>query len=79
MFDDNVVVPFLVRWPGALKPRSTSDVLVSTIDILPTLAEVAGAREGADLKVDGRSLVPLLKQEAVADWRDVFSVISDLV
>jgi choline-sulfatase len=72
MFDDNVVVPFVVRWPGVVEPSSTSDALVSTIDILPTLAEVAGAREGAELKVDGHSLVPLLKQEADADWRDAY-------
>lgn len=62
VFDDNVVVPFIVRGPGVVKPGSTSDALVSTIDILPTVAEVAGA--GSDLKVDGCSLVPLLKQEA---------------
>ena len=44
MFDDSVLVPFIIRWPGVVNPGSTSDALVSTMDILPTLAEVAGVK-----------------------------------
>lgn len=47
MFDDSLLVPFIVRWPGVVKPGSVSDALVSTIDILPTLAYAAGVRTPA--------------------------------
>lgn len=72
MFDDNVVVPFVVRWPGVVDPGSTSDALVSTLDILPTLSEVAGVGEGLDAKLDGRSLLPLLRKEGGVEWRDAY-------
>ncbi len=29
MFDDSVLVPFIVRWPGVVKPGTTCDALVS--------------------------------------------------
>ena len=61
MFDDSVLVPFIIRWPGVVKPGSTSKALVSTIDILPTLSEIAGVK--TPLKTDGRSLVPILKHQ----------------
>lgn len=70
MFDDSVLVPFIVRWPGVVKPGTASDALVSTIDILPTLAEITGVK--APRNVDGRSLLPLLKGEPNVVWRDAY-------
>lgn len=56
------------RWPGTLKPADTS-ALSAHIDVLPTLAAIAGAApdERLDRQVEGRSLVPLLK-DPVAPW-----------
>ena len=45
------------------------DKLTAHIDMFATLAELAGAKIDADVKLDGRSLVPLLK-DADADWAD---------
>ena len=70
MFDDSVLVPFIVRWPGVVKPGTTSDALVSTIDILPTLAEIAGVE--APPQVDGRSLLPLLNAQPNVRWRNAY-------
>ena len=70
MFDDSVLVPFIVRWPGVVKPGTTSDALVSTIDIFPTLAEIAAVK--VPPQVDGRSLVPLLKNDPNATWRTAY-------
>jgi arylsulfatase A-like enzyme len=58
------------RWPGTLKPAAT-DALAAHVDVLPTLAELAGAKLTAAVKaqVEGRSLVPLLK-DARANWPD---------
>jgi arylsulfatase A-like enzyme len=58
----------LWRWPGQLQPSSV-DRLCAHIDVLPTLAELAGAKLNAELltQVEGRSLVPMLK-DPTADW-----------
>ena len=77
MFDDSVLVPFIVRWPGVVKPGTTIDSLVSTIDVLPTLAEIAGVE--APPNVDGRSLLPLLKGEPNVAWRDAYCDTYDMI
>jgi choline-sulfatase len=77
MFDDSVLVPFIVRWPGVVKPGSTNDALVSTIDILPTLAEATGAESPSG--IDGKSLLPLLKNTSSAPWRDAWLDTYDMI
>lgn len=52
-------VPFLAVWPGVIAPKQTSDALISTIDILPTLAEVAGF--DCPQGLPGVSLMPLFR------------------
>lgn len=56
------------RWPGTLRPSDVNR-LAAHIDILPTLAEIAGANLSADVQaqVEGRSLLKLLK-DPQADW-----------
>jgi len=65
-------VPIFFRWPGGgIKGGSESATLTSQMDIMPTLLEITGAPMSDQLKqqVEGRSLVPLLKNPA-ADWED---------
>ncbi|MCL5745690.1 MAG: DUF4976 domain-containing protein, partial [Acidobacteria bacterium] len=56
------------RWPGILHPGDI-DKLTAHIDMFPTFAELAGAKIPAGLKLDGRSLVPLLRNHEAA-WPD---------
>jgi arylsulfatase len=58
------------RWPGTLKPGDV-DRLAAHIDFFPTVAEIAGAKTTAAVKaqVEGRSLVPLLRDPKAA-WPD---------
>ena len=59
-------VPLLVRWPGQVKPGSTSAELVCLTDLLATCAEMVGAKLPADAGEDSESLLPVLlgrKQE----------------
>ena len=56
--EGGVRVPFFVRWDGKYAPRDISRVSAH-IDILPTLAAVAGAKLPPK-QVEGRSLLPLL-------------------
>jgi choline-sulfatase len=70
MFDHSTLVPFIVRWPGVVAAGSTSDAMVSTIDVLPTLIEITGADTG--LRFDGRSMLPLLNGQRDAAWRNAW-------
>ncbi|MGQ9573928.1 MAG: arylsulfatase [Thermoguttaceae bacterium] len=63
-------VPAFFRWPGTLKPGDVSR-LTAHIDLFPTLAELAGARIPEQVKLDGRSLLPLL-EDPNAPWPDRF-------
>jgi arylsulfatase len=66
--EGGVRVPFFVRWDGHIQPGRDVDRIAAHIDIVPTLAALAGARAPAD-QVEGRSLLPLIEQNA-ADWPD---------
>jgi arylsulfatase A-like enzyme len=70
IFEESLRSPLLVRWPGATKPGTTSAAIVSNLDFAPTFLEAAGVPVPAAMQ--GRSLVPLLKGEAPADWRKSF-------
>jgi arylsulfatase len=64
-------VPAFWRWPAGFKGNVDCVALTAHIDILPTLAQIAGAKLTDDVKhqVEGRSLLPLLKNPQ-ADWPD---------
>ena len=64
-------VPSFWRWPAGFKGGVDVDQLASNIDFFPTVAELAGAKIPGELKLDGRSLVPLLK-DPKAPWEDRF-------
>ena len=64
-------VPLLVRWPGKVPAGSTSDAMVSVVDILATTAAIVGeplpaVDQGAE---DSRSFLPVLLGEADAKGR----------
>jgi arylsulfatase A len=59
-FDGGVRVPFVARWPGRIPKGATQHVPAMTIDVLPTLAALAGAALPADRIIDGRDVWPLL-------------------
>ncbi|MBM3889260.1 MAG: DUF4976 domain-containing protein [Verrucomicrobia bacterium] len=79
MFDRSVSVPFIVRWPGVVKAGATSDAMISTIDILPTLKAVTGAGGAQNLKLDGRNMLPLWKSDPNVKWRDAYSDTYDMI
>ncbi len=53
-------VPCVVRWPGSVTAGRSSSELVSTIDLLPTFALLAGAELPPDRKIDGRDVGGIL-------------------
>ncbi len=63
MFEGGVRVPCIARWPGKIPAGTTCPELTATIDILPTLARLAGAELPNDRTIDGRDIWPLLAGE----------------
>lgn len=53
-------VPFIVRWPGKVKPGSVCEQLVHQADLMATLAAVTGATLAMDQAEDSFSMLPLL-------------------
>lgn len=56
-------VPTIAWWPGTIPAGTTCDELASTLDLLPTLARLAGGEPPADRKIDGHDIRPLLLGE----------------
>ncbi len=67
--EGGVRVPFFVRWDGVLEPKRDIGNIAAHIDILPTWAHPAGVDSLPSKQVEGRSLVPLLKDKG-AKWED---------
>ena len=64
LYEGGIRVPGIVRWPGVLAAGEVDDTPVCSIDLLPTLCELAGVQPPADRELDGTSLLPLLAGEA---------------
>lgn len=67
-FNGGTRVPCLAYWKGKLAPSTVCNELISNIDILPTLVELADARKPI-LPIDGVSLLPTLTKSNVTPAR----------
>jgi arylsulfatase A-like enzyme len=67
MYEESIRMPFVARWPAAIKPGTRSDALALNVDFAPTFLEAAGLPAPAGMQ--GRSLLPLFRGRAPSDWR----------
>ena len=58
LFEGGTRVPFIISWPGTLKPEQEYNKPVISLDVLPTALAAAGGQ--ADGDVDGVNLLPYL-------------------
>lgn len=70
-FEGGQRVPCIMRWKGVIPEGVISNSLASSIDILPTLAELTNAPL-PDHKIDGVSLLPILKGDLEETPRKTF-------
>jgi arylsulfatase len=61
--------PFIVRWPGKVPAGKVCNKTAATMDILPTIAKICGARL-PDAKIDGVDILPLFMNDPAANPRD---------
>ena len=69
-FDGGIRVPTFARWPGVLEPGGEMNGLAQHVDIVPTLAAIAGVPVPQDRVIDGRDLMPFLTGEAEGSPHD---------
>ncbi|MCH8149427.1 MAG: sulfatase [Planctomycetes bacterium] len=59
-FEGGIRVPWIVKWPGVVKPGGSSDTPITSTDIFPTIVKAAGQPLPADRELDGLDLKPVL-------------------
>ncbi|MGS0523893.1 sulfatase-like hydrolase/transferase [Zobellia nedashkovskayae] len=59
--EGGIRVPFLMSWPGKLKPNTVYDNPISTLDLLPTFLNAAGGDVNAVEGLDGVDLIPYVQ------------------
>jgi arylsulfatase A-like enzyme len=73
-YEDLLRVPFLLRWPGQVEPGSTSDSLLSLVDLAPTFltaagVDVPGVMQGMDQGPVWRGEVDRVRSHAIVENR----------
>ena len=58
LWDGGHRIPFIVKWPGKVKPGSESDQLICLTDLFATMSELVGAELPKDSAEDSVSLLP---------------------
>jgi arylsulfatase A-like enzyme len=63
-YEGGTRVPWIVRWPGKVKPGTTSDALVCQIDLLRSLASLTGQAVPNGAGPDSENVMPALLGES---------------
>jgi arylsulfatase A-like enzyme len=67
MYEEALRMPFLMRYPGAIRPGAVNRDMVLNIDFAPLFLDYAGARAPAEMQ--GRSFRAALEGHTPKDWR----------
>ena len=62
-YEGGTRVPLIFYWPGVTKPGTVCNTPVISMDLYPTLLEIAGRKEAGRKGIDGVSLVPLVRND----------------
>lgn len=52
-YEGGLRVPFIIRAPGKVPAGTTSDIVAATLDLLPSIVNIAGAEMPTDRVIDG--------------------------
>ena len=70
LWDGGHRIPFIVKWPGKVKPGSESDQLICLTDLFATMSELVGAELPKDSAEDSVSLLPALSGAKIVSTRN---------
>ena len=71
VYDSGVKTPFIVRWPAVVTPGGSTSSIISSVDVGPTLCELAGV--AAPVSFQGVSFARVLADPKVHTRRAAFS------
>ena len=60
-YEGGMRVPCIMRWPGNIPASSECSEIASSIDLMPTLARIAGTAAPSDRIIDGMDILPLMQ------------------
>jgi arylsulfatase A len=72
LWEGGIRVPGVVRWPGRVPARKTSDAIVHMMDVFPTFLAAAGGTPDPSWRVDGINLLPVWMGRIAAAERTLF-------
>ena len=61
LYEGGIRVPYIFRWTGTTAPGTTSDEPITSVDLYPTLVDLAGGKLPTEQAIDGVSYLSLLK------------------
>lgn len=70
LYEGGIRVPLIVRWPGIVNKGTSTDVPVIQTDFMPTFREIAGLEERPEKKIDGESIIPILRGESTNKFNE---------
>ena len=71
-FEGGIRVPTCAVWPAVIKPGTRSDTPLTSVDFLPTFAEISGASLPTNQPVDGQSFAKVLQGQTILQNRAIF-------
>jgi arylsulfatase A len=72
LYEGGIRVPGIMRWPGRVPPGQTSAEPLWSLDLLPTLAKIAGAKVPTDRPIDGSDFLPALEGKQIVRQTPLF-------
>jgi arylsulfatase A len=60
-YEGGMRVPCIMRWPGQIPAGSECSEIAASIDLMPTLARIAGTSAPSDRLIDGMDILPLMQ------------------
>lgn len=71
-FEGGMREPTVMYWPGVIPAGETNDELMTTMDLLPTFAKLAGAKLSSDRVLDGKDIFPTLLGKRKSPYSSFF-------
>ena len=67
MYEESIRMPFVIKYPGKIKPKTINKDIITNIDFAPTILEMAGVDIPASIQ--GKSFFNNLSKNKNKDWR----------
>jgi arylsulfatase A-like enzyme len=72
LLEGGLRIPAIVRWPGRVRPKTTTEQAAITMDWVPTLLAAAGVQADPAYPLDGMNLLPVLTEGTVPTARKLY-------